>query len=94
LKGAVGEQAVEADRDADRGRQVHHRGDDEVGGADEPVPEQDYRGQRGQEGNQYGAKVGDLLGCAHLVHVGQLTPLKAIRISCCLTFFAQFLLSK
>ena len=62
------------------GRQVHHCGNDEVGDADEPVPEQDYRRQRGEEGEHHGAQVGDLLRPAHLVHATQLTLPKAIKI--------------
>ena len=68
LEGAMGEQAVEADRDPDRGQQVHHRCDRQVGWRYQAVPEQDDRGHGRGEGNHDGAEVGGLLNSSHLTH--------------------------
>ena len=53
LEGTVGEETVKADRDADRGRQVHRRCDRKVVGVDQAVPKQHDRGNRGGEGNHH-----------------------------------------
>lgn len=47
-------------------QQVHGGGDDQVGGADDAVPEQRCGRNRRDKGEDDGAEVGQLLGFAHL----------------------------
>ena len=49
LEGAVGEQAVEADGDAEADEQVHDAEDRQVAAADESAPGEDDRGDEGDE---------------------------------------------
>ena len=79
LKGAVREQAVKANRYADRGEQVQRRGDRQVADADQVVPEQHDRRERSEEGNHDGAEVGDLLSPGHFAHSRQLKRFVRIR---------------
>ena len=59
-EGAVGEHAVEADRDAAAVTTYIDGQDRQVVPAHDPVPEEDDRGQRGQEGHDHGAEVREL----------------------------------
>ena len=68
LERTMGEKAVEPDRDSDCGQQVHDRGDCQVSGADQAVPEQDNGYEGCEEGNDDGAKVDCLLCSCHFSH--------------------------
>jgi len=62
----VGEQAVETDRYPHRGEEIHDCGDGQIGRGDQTVPKECRSGDRRGEREQHSAKVGDLLGFAHL----------------------------
>ena len=72
LERAVGQQAVEADRDPDRGEQVHRRR-----AIARSVPlttrfqSRTIAASVASEGNDHGAEVGDLLGSGHLRPCGK-----------------------
>jgi hypothetical protein len=56
---------VEADRDAERGRQVDADHDPEVGPADELIPQERDRRDDGDERDDYGGDVGIALETGH-----------------------------
>ena len=64
-EGAVGEQPVEADGDAEAGEHVHHGQDHEVGRGHRAVPEQDDRREEGHEGEHHGGEVDALFKIGH-----------------------------
>lgn len=73
LKRTVGKQTVEPDGYPDRGEHVHPRSDDQIGGADEPVPEKRGGRDRRPKGEHDGAQVDELLGFFHLrMHQGSI----------------------
>jgi hypothetical protein len=57
VEGAMGEEAVVADRDADGGGHVHRGEDREVGPAHHVVPQQHDRGERRDERQDHGGEV-------------------------------------
>src|ERR1700761_7220870 len=69
LERTVGEQAMKADRDPDRGDQVHEGGDREDAGADQARREEDDGDDRGDEGDDHPGQVGALLDSAHFAHL-------------------------
>ncbi len=64
-EGAVGEHAVEADRDPARRGEVHDRQQRQVVPAHQAAPEQDDRRDGGGEGHHHGAEVDDLADTRH-----------------------------
>ncbi len=65
LEGAVGEQAVEADGDAERAEHVHDREDRQVAGAEEAVPQHHGRDDHAEEGDHDRGDVDVALEAGH-----------------------------
>ncbi len=66
LEGAVGEQAVEADGDAERAQQVHDREDRQIARPEEVIPQDHSRRDHAQEGDNHRGDVGVALQASHL----------------------------
>ena len=65
LEGPVGEQAMEADRHAAGGQQVHHGEDREVDGVDGTVPQEHDRDEGPEERDDHAEQVGVSFGSRH-----------------------------
>ena len=78
LEGAMGQQPVEADGDADRRQQVHDREDHEVARAEEVIPQQHRGHDHRQKRDHDGGDVGVALEAGHL-SLG--IPMRATRVT-------------